>query len=141
MQNPSAESPVSESVTKPETECTVLAAPVTVFRYPRPWLRRVVSRALALSLVIAVVALVAEIILVFVVGPLLCGIAGFTAILTIPLLMRTVLHPEIEIVGDGLRLSPMLWPPQTVRWGDLTGIIAHPLVYNDPAMGRTLHGK
>ena len=55
--------------------------------------------------------------------------------------MRTVLHPDIDILPDGLIVRPMLWPAQNVKWVDLTGITAHPLVYNDEAMGKTLHGK
>ena len=114
---------------------------ITVHRYPRPWLRQLERAALALALILAVVAIILEIAMAFVAGPLLCGMAVFTAILLIPLLMRTVLHPEIDVTADGLLLHPMLWPAQFVAWRDLTQIIAHPLVVNDPAMGRTLHGK
>src|SRR5258708_1286255 len=114
---------------------------ITVHRYPRTWLRQIERVGLALALIVAILAIILEITLAFVAGPLLCGMAVFTAILLIPLLMRTVLHPEIDVTADGLLLRPMLWSSQFVAWRDLTQIIAHPLVVNDPAMGRTLHGK
>ena len=114
---------------------------ITAHRYPRPWLRQLERAALAFGLILAGAAIVLEVALAFVAGPLLCGMAVFTAILLIPLLLRTALHPEIEVTADGLLLRPMLWRPQFVAWHHLTRIIAHPLVVNDPAMGRTLHGK
>jgi hypothetical protein len=52
-----------------------------------------------------------------------------------------VLHPEISVHDEGLTVQPMLWKAQFVRWGTITGIVSHPLVYNDEAMGRVLHGK
>src|SRR5258708_33685814 len=114
---------------------------ITVHRYPRPWLRHIERVGLALALIVAAVAIILELTLAFVAGPLLCGMAVFTAILLIRLLMRTVLHAEIDVTADGWLLRPMLWSSQCVAWRDLTQIIAHPLVVNDPAMGRTLHGK
>src|SRR5258708_2138267 len=114
---------------------------ITVHRYPRTWLRQIERVGLALALIVAILAIILEITLAFVAGPLLCGMAVFTAILLIPLLMRTVLHPEIDVTADGLLLCPMLWPAQFVAWHDLTQIIAHRLVVNDPPMGRTVHGK
>ena len=114
---------------------------ITVHRYPRPWLRQLERAALVLALILAVVAIILEIAVAFVAGPLLCGMAVFTAILLIPLLLRTVLHPEVDIVADGLVLYPMLWPAQSVPWDALTGITLHPLIFNDEVMGRTLHGK
>ncbi len=109
--------------------------------YPRPWIRRLVERLLTLTLNLALVAVVVQVILAFFAGPLLCGMAGFTLILMIPLLMRTVLHPEIQLTGDGLILRPMLWPAQFVPWSAITGVLAHPLVYNNDSTGRLLHGK
>jgi hypothetical protein len=109
--------------------------------YPRPWLRRIVERLILVTLVLALVALAAQIILALIVGPLLCGTAVFTAVLIIPLLMRSVLHPEVSITADGLILRPMLWSTQTIPWSAITEIVAHPLVFNDEGTGRLLHGK
>lgn len=114
---------------------------LTTHRYPRPWLRKIERIGLALAEITAGAAIVLEITLAFIERPLLCGMAVFTAILLIPLSMRTVLHPEIDVTADGLILHPMLLRAQFVAWEHLTRIVAHPLVVNDPAMGRTLHGK
>jgi hypothetical protein len=113
---------------------------VSEHRYPRPLVRRLVSRLLAVTIALAVVS-IAEVILALFVSPLLCGIAFFTAILVIPLLQRSVLHPEITVTDDGLYVQPMIWRAQLVPWDCVAEIVAHPLVYNDEAMGRVLHGK
>ncbi len=110
-------------------------------RYPQPIVRRIVSRLVAVGLALAAVAIIAELILALVVGPLLCGIAFFTAMLMIVLLQRSALHPEISVTNDGLYVQPMVWRAQLVPWETLEEIVAHPLVYNDEAMGRLLHGK
>ncbi len=114
---------------------------VSEHRYPRPLVRRVASRLVAAGLALAAIAIVVQLALALVFSPLLCGTAFFTAMLAIPLLQRTVLHPEIGVTGDGLYVQPMIWRAQFVPWGALAEIVAHPLVYNDDAMGRLLHGK
>lgn len=112
------------------------------YRYPSPLIRKTISRLLALALILMTLAIPLQVILaVLTPAPLCIGTALFTAILLIPLLMRTVLHPEIDVTGDGLILYPMLWPSQFVSWSALEGIVPHPLVFNDDAMGRVLHGK
>ena len=114
---------------------------VSEHRYPRPVVRRLVSRLLAISLVLAAVSILAEIVLAFAIGPLLCGMAFFTAMLSIVLPQRSVLHPEIRVAADGLNVQPMIWRAQVVPWNALAEIVAHPLVYNDEATGRLWHGK
>jgi hypothetical protein len=109
--------------------------------FPRPRVRRIVSQLLALGLMLATLAIIVQLLLVLLVGPLLCGTAFLTAVLVLPLLLRTVLHPEIDVSRAGLMLHPMLWPAQFVPWEALTDMVAHPLLYNDEAMGRVLHGK
>ena len=111
------------------------------YRFPRPGVRRFVARLLALSLISAALAVVAQLVLALFVTPLICGTAFLTAVLSVPLLLRTVLHPEISVSQTGLTLHPMLWPAQFVAWDALIDIVTHPLVYNDEAMGRVLHGK
>ena len=111
-------------------------------RDPHPRVRRIVSGLLALGLVTVVAAMAAQVVLAWVTaGWLFCGTALLTAILVIPLLMRTVLHPEIGVSQAGLHVQPMIWRAQFVPWNAFTGIIAHPLVTNDDAMGRILYGK
>ncbi len=114
---------------------------VAEYRYPLPRVRKVVARLLALCLGAAFLAIIAQVVLSLVAGPLLCGSALLTSILTLPMLLRTVLHPEISVTDAGVILHPMLWPAQFVAWDSLTQIVAHPLVYNDAAMGRVLYGK
>ncbi len=110
-------------------------------RFPRPTIRRITAWLLAVGLAAAVTAIVIQLILALVIGPLFCGMAFFTAMLLIVLLQRTVLHPAITLTESGLRLQPMIWRAQLVPWSALAGITDHPLVFNDEAMGRLLHGK
>ncbi len=114
---------------------------VSVHHYPHPRIRRLVTVLLLVVLIVMVVAIVVELVLGLVAGPLMFGIALFTAILLIPLLMRTVLHPEIELTADGLYLHPMIWNAQFVSWNALATKTDHPLLYNNDATGRLLHGK
>jgi hypothetical protein len=114
---------------------------VSEHRYPRPLVRRIASCLVAVGSALAVVSIAVEIFLALFVSPLLCGIAFFTAILAIPLLQRSVLHPEISVVDGGLSVQPMIWRAQFVPWDSVAEIVTHPLVYNDEAMGRLLHGK
>ncbi len=114
---------------------------VSEHRFPRPWVRRMASRLVALGLIAAAMSIIVEFILGLVVGPIFCGMAFFTAMLSIALLQRSVLHPQIGVTSGGLYVQPMIWKAQFVPWDALAEIVAHPLVYNDDAMGRLLHGK
>jgi hypothetical protein len=114
---------------------------VAEYRFPHPRIRQAVARLLALGLIAAALAILVQLLLIPFAGPLLCVSAFLTAVLVLPLLLRTVLHPEISVTSDGVILRPMLWPAQFVAWTALTQIVAHPLVYNDVAMGRALYGK
>lgn len=100
--------------------------------------------ALALTLILAAAAIALQIVLAFVVGPLFLGTALFSAILTLPLLLQSVLHPEIYLSADGLYLRPMLWRVQFVPRAALLRTARHPLMQSrdvaDP-QGRLLHGK
>jgi hypothetical protein len=118
-----------------------MADVISVHHYPHRRVRRLIEGLLLIALIIAIMAIVVEIIFGLVVGPLFLMMALFTAILLIPLLMRTVLHPEIELTADGLTLHPMLWKEQFVSWSALTGQAEHPLLFNNEATGRLLHGK
>ena len=118
-----------------------MAEIISVHHYPHPKIRRLVTGLLLVVLIVMVVAIVVELVLGLVAGPLMFGMALFTAILLIPLLMRTVLHPEIELTADGLYLHPMIWKGQLVPWNALAMNTDHPLLYNNDATGRLLHGK
>jgi hypothetical protein len=123
--------------------CEQIGGPVvSQHRDPHPRVRRIVSGLLALGLITAIAASAAQVILAWVTaGWLFCGTALLTAILVIPLLMGTVLHPEIGVSQAGLHIQPMIWRAQFVPWNAFTGIIAHPLVTNDETMERILYGK
>jgi hypothetical protein len=114
---------------------------MTIHEHPRPWLHRLTDRLLAAILILGGLAIIAQIGMGFTVSVLFFGTAFFTAILMIPLLLQSVLHPTIIVRDDGLTLRPMLWPEQVIRWDQMTGIIAHPLIFNDEATGRHLYGK
>ncbi len=124
-----------------QTVMTEPHAETYVYGSPRPRLRWLIARLLAVTLCVAALAVVTQIVLALAVGPLFLGTALFTAILTIPLLLATVLHPEITTTAEGLTLKPMLWQPRSIPWTALTGLTAHPLIFNDPGTGRLLHGK
>ena len=65
-------------------------------RYPQPLVRRIVSRLLAVGLALAAISIAAESILALIVSPLMCGIALFTAILSIaPMLWATGVGAEV----------------------------------------------
>jgi len=74
-------------------------------------------------------------------GPLFFGTACLTVLLMLPLLLQSVLHPEVTLTPEGLRLRPLLWRQEAVPWTALKGITAHPLIRNNALMGRILHGK
>jgi len=114
---------------------------ISVHHYPHPRIRRLITGLHLVALILAVVAIVVELGLGVVAGPLLFGMALFTAIMLIPLLMRTVLHPEIELTADGLTLHPMIWKAQFVPWKAIIGKTEHPLLFNNEATGRLLYGK
>jgi hypothetical protein len=122
-------------------ESSFMVEVISVHRYPHHRIRRLINWLLMLSLVIVAVVLVIEIILGLVAGPLFLMMALFTAILLIPLLMRTVLHPEIELTADGLTLHPMIWEAQFVPWVAFERQVEHPLLFNNEGTGRLLHGK
>lgn len=118
-----------------------MADVISVHRYPHRCVRRLIEWLLLITLIIVAMAIVVEIILGLVVGPLFLMMALFTAILLIPLLMRTVLQPAIELTADGLTLHPMIWKAQFVLWAALERQVEHPLLFNNEATGRLLHGK
>jgi hypothetical protein len=115
---------------------------LSTHRHPRPLVRKIVAGALFGGILVMLFAIPLQIsFFAFLSTPLCVGTAVFTAILLIPVCMYPVLHPEIDVTEDGLMLHPMLWPAQSVPWNKIEGIVPHPLVFNDDAMGRVLHGK
>ena len=114
---------------------------ISVHRHPRPRVRMLTRLAVALGLSGAVIACLLQLFFALTLAPLFWGTLVFTILLSIPLLMLSVLHPEVNVTADGLRLSPLLWHAQSVRWEHLSTLTDHPLIYEDPVMNRRLHGK
>ncbi|HVO41903.1 MAG TPA: hypothetical protein VMT34_04735 [Aggregatilineales bacterium] len=98
--------------------------------------------AFGVGLGVLATAIAGQGILAFTVGPLFLGTAFFSALLSVPLLLGTVIHPEIAVQEEGLYLKPLLWRRHDrVLWEHIAAIVPHPLLYDDPAMGKTLHGR
>lgn len=114
---------------------------MTKHNHPRPYLRRAATRLIAVGLIGALIGIIAQMILGMILAPLFFGTAFFTAVLMIPLLMQSVLYPEITVLEEGLRLKPMLWEAATLPWSAIREIVPHPLIYNDEVVGQHLHGK
>jgi hypothetical protein len=112
------------------------------YRHPQPRQRRALARLTALLLVLLTAVSLVQVGLAIALGGLLFfGTAFLTALLMLPLLLQSVLHPEITLTPEGLRLHPLLWRPQSVPWSALKGMAAHPLIRDNALMGRILHGK
>ena len=86
-------------------------------------------------------ALLVELYLGVAVGRLFFGTALFTALLAIPLFLLSVLHPEVRITTDGLRLRPLIGRMESVSWSSVKSLTDHPLIYEDPVIHRRLYGK
>ena len=74
-------------------------------------------------------------------GALFLGTAFFTAVLSIPLVMGSVLHPALSLSEAGLMLYPMIWRPQFVPWNCLIALRPHPLLYENEGAGRLMFGR
>ena len=120
---------------------------ISQHRSPHPHLRRIAARLLALGLILMGSAVILQIVLMMVLGGsgmpgwLFGGTAFFTVILMVPLLIGTVIHPELSITRDGIILQPMMWRSTMVAWGAVKGMTVHPLIFNDEATGKLLYGK
>lgn len=120
---------------------------ISQHRSPHPRLRWITARLLALGLIVMGSAVVLQIVLAIVLavsglpGWLFLGTAFFTAVLTIPLLMGTVIHPEVSITREGILVQPMIWRSQLVDWDAIQGTAPHPLIFNDEGTGQLLYGK
>lgn len=64
--------------------------------------------------------------------PLVALMVVFLAGLNVPLLLLTSLHPDVELHEDGLRLMPLVWPSQFVRWDELAHTTPHSLLKPPP---------
>jgi hypothetical protein len=127
-----------------ETSVKADASSISFHGHPRPRLHRIRARLTGLALIVMLAAILGQALLALAAGPLallLCGSALLTGILTIPLLLQTVLHPAITLRRDGLEIAPMLWQAQFIPWSAIRGIVPHPLVHNDEAVGRHLYGR
>ena len=60
--------------------------------------------------------------------PLLPLMAFFLATLAAPLLLLTVLHPQVTVYPDGLWLKPLVWRGTWVPWAAIASIEDHTLI-------------
>lgn len=117
------------------------------YRSPHPRARRLAARLLAVGLVVMGAAAVLQVAVMIILvisglpGWLFGGTAFFTVVLMIPLLVGTVLHPQVRMTADGLVLHPMIWRAQPVAWDAIKETLPHPLIFNDVGTGRLLYGK
>jgi hypothetical protein len=110
-------------------------------------MRRALTRLTALSLILCTLAIFAQLILAALsgaLGVLFAISAAFTATLLIPLVLQSVLHPEIRLSADGIWLRPMLWREQFVPRRALLRCAPHPLISSseaNAALERLLFGR
>lgn len=100
--------------------------------HPQPGLRRVTGWLIAAGL--GGIALGAAGLLALAIGyrlPLLPLAAAFLGTLAAPLLLLSVLHPQITVFEQGLWLKPLLWRGSWLPWGALTGLHDHTLIQRD----------
>lgn len=101
------------------------------FHHPIPAFRRASARLIALGLFLIAAALIGQLWLAITfntIAVLVCFSGLITLILAIPLLLQTVLHPEITLTDDSLILRPMLWRTERVPLTALTKMTRHPLL-------------
>ncbi len=110
-------------------------------------MRRALAYLIAAALILCGIAVIAQLILAIVISPfgiLFLISAFFTATLLIPLLLQSVLHPEIRLSAEGIWLRPMLWRERFVPRHALLRCVPHPLIPEseaNAALLRVLFGK
>jgi hypothetical protein len=114
---------------------------LSVHDHPQKWRRRLSELLTIVALSAVAIISLTQLLLAITVSPLFVGTAVFTVILALPLLLQSVLHPEITVVEAGLYLRPLLWRQDYITWDRISGLSEHPLLYQDPVMERKLHGK
>lgn len=114
---------------------------ISIHRYPYPLIRRANRRLTRLLLILMAATIPVQIGVALVAMPLLLGTALFTVMLMLPILLHSVLHPEVAVTEHGLTLRPLLWGKFYVAWEQIVGVIDHPLIYEDPVFRRKFAGK
>ncbi len=110
-------------------------------------MRRALARLTALGLILCCAASLAQLILASLsgaLGALFLLSALFTATLLIPLVLQSVLHPEIRLSAEGLWLRPMLGREHFVPRHALLRCVRHPLIPEseaNAALERWLFGR
>lgn len=97
-----------------------------------------------IGMVVIVIAVALQLVLAVWIAPLLLGTAGFTLILLIPLLLHSVLHPEVAVTERGLSVRPLIGKSQAIPWSAIIGLAPHPLLpdaQTDQLLARKLYGK
>jgi hypothetical protein len=121
-----------------------VAKPLSIHGHPRPKLYHFGGRLVRIGIIALIVTIGLQIWLAFiwgVFGRLFFGTALFSAVLLLPLLLFTVLHPTISLYPDGLSLKPLLGRTSFLAWSQIGGWARHPLVFNNLASGRLMHGQ
>lgn len=109
--------------------------------HPRPRQHRLAAFSVRFGLAFLTTAILGQVVLAVLIAPLFAATAIFSAILAIPLGLLSVLHPELHVKPGGVTLIPMFGRIDTIAWPDVIGVVDHPFVYNDPLVGKRLHGK
>lgn len=110
-------------------------------------MRRALTRLTALGIIFCSLSVILQLLLAILSGAfglLFLISAAFTAALLIPLVLQSVLHPEIKLNADGLWLRPMLWREQFVPRQALLRCVPHPLISAseaNAALERWLFGR
>lgn len=100
--------------------------------HPRPALRRITGWAVGAGLI--GIALGVGGLLALGIGyrlPLMPLAAIFLALLAVPLLLLSVLHPHVTVYERGLWIKPLLWRGSWVPWEAITGLHEHTLIQRE----------
>jgi len=104
-------------------------AGLSTHAYPRPALRRVTGWLVGAGLAGIGFGVVGLLTLAIGYRLVLLPLAAFfLATLAAPLLLLSVLHPQITVYERGLWLKPLLWRGSWVPWEALTGLHDHTLI-------------
>lgn len=97
--------------------------------YPRPALRRLTGLVVTAGLAAAAFGVIGLVVVGVALGlPLLPVMALFLAVLIVPLLLLTVLHPAITVYERGLWLQPLVWRGVWLPWEAITRLEDHTLI-------------
>jgi len=112
-----------------ELEETPRGALISHHPHPRPTLRRITAELVAVGLIGDAFGVLSLLVLGIALRlPLMPLAAFFLAMLAVPLLQLTVLHPHITVYEYGLWIKPLLWPGRWIGWEAVSRIENHTLI-------------